>query len=274
MFPAGALEMNNKQAAVLWWKQLLQELGTHASTDCENNLRPIRRSKSLVELFFSMLSSLEVKNLFEIGAHDAESSIRFVGMRPGTRAFAFEANPMVFKRVVKRGLPPGVRYVQYAVGLEKGAVRFFAPNDSGLEIWGSTVKRQGYDDVTEIEVPMITLDMALASAEIDATQRNSALWIDVEGTALDILKSGPLAISGNIGIIFMEVNDFSTFEGSATSVRIIELLLENGFTPIARDNEWYDAWNILFVHSSLHAEIQEVFARWSYKELEKISQGR
>lgn len=261
---------SSKSQAIIWWKQLLSELGTsgNKTSKDENIVTEVhRRSSSLVELYFNLLEALDTKYMFEIGAHLAETSTRFVKGNLNRRAYAFEANPNVWKRAKEQGFDDRVTYENSAIGSREGHVCFYAPKDQGLEIWGSTERRAGYENVLEIEVPMTSLDRAISKHANTADQRDVSLWIDVEGTALDVLRSGRRSLGHDVGLIFAEVNDVSAYAGSATSFEVLEELIEAGFIPLARDNEWHDAWNLLAIHSSVVSKTQEIVTRWHYNEL-------
>jgi hypothetical protein len=99
---------------------------------------------------------------------------------------------------------------------------------------------------------------------------SAALWVDVEGAALEVLQSGADTLPRHVGVIFTEVNDVAAYEGAATSFALFEYLIETGFVPLARDNEWFDAWNAIFVHESRIADIQELYASWHVRQARRI----
>jgi hypothetical protein len=61
------------------------------------------------------------------------------------------------------------------------------PRDPRSHVWASTLKRAGDADVQELVVPMISLDDAGRSIASTSKDRDLAVWIDVEGSALDVL---------------------------------------------------------------------------------------
>jgi FkbM family methyltransferase len=203
--------------------------------------------------------------LIEVGAHNAETSKAFVSKKPNGRAVAYEAVPEVYERVVANGLPERLTMHNLAVGAEAGVAKFRVPVEDRLKVWASTRKRVGSHEVREIVVPMITLDEAGSGVAKVQAGRDLALWIDVEGCALDVLRGGKNLLERRVGIAFVEVNDISAYEGGATSLDIISLFLKSGFVPVARDNQYGDAWNLLAVHEDCYFEARETIARWFYK---------
>jgi FkbM family methyltransferase len=258
--------MTDRQSAALWWRQLLSELGSSADTGAPGlpGLVAKARHKAVVDLFFELLKRLPTDCLIEVGAHYAESSKRFAASKPNARAVAYEAAPAIYERAIAKGLPDRVTMYNCAIGAEAGAAKFFLPRDQNYQVWASTRKRTAGVDVQEIVVPVVSLDIAARTIVSTGAGRDLALWIDVEGAALDVLRGAEDLLKRRIAATYIEVNDFSTYEGSATSLDIIAVLLGHGFIPIARDNEYHDAWNLLAVHEDAYHAAREIIAAWFY----------
>lgn len=118
---------------------------------------------------------------------------------------------------------------------------------------------------------MITMDQAGEKLVSDPGQRNIAVWADVEGIVLDVLNSGPLLLGSRVALVYVEVNDINAYENSANSVKVIEKLLGHGFIPVARDNEFHDAWNLLALHKSYFDTPRETLLRWIYNEMRETT---
>jgi FkbM family methyltransferase len=258
--------MTDRQLAALWWRQLFSELGTPADTGAPGLPGQIAkaRHKAVTDLFFDLLTRAPIDCLIEVGAHYAETSKRFVASRPGARAVAYEAAPDIYERAIGQGLPDRVTMYNCAVGAEPGTATLFLPRDQNLQVWASTRRRAGDVDVQEIVVPMVSLDIAGRAMAGTGAERDLAIWIDVEGTALDVLRGGEDLFRRRIAVAYMEINDISTYDGAATSHDIIALLLKLGFIPVARDNEYHDAWNLLAVHEDTYHAARETIAAWFY----------
>jgi FkbM family methyltransferase len=259
--------MTDRQLAALWWRQLLSELGTSAHTGTDGPLGQLAkdRHRAVTELFFTLLLELPTDCLIEVGAHNAEASKRFVRSKQNARAFAYEAAPETFEQVVGQGLPERLQMYNSAIGTKIGSVKFFVPRERRLAVWASTRKRAGNVDVQELIVPMITLDKAGRSIVPTSRNRDLGIWIDVEGSALDVLSSGECLLRHRVAIAYIEVNDISAYDGAATSLDIITLLLKHGFIPVARDNQFGDAWNLLTVHEDAYDLARETIAKWFYQ---------
>ena len=269
----GVASMTNIKDAVLWYKVLSSELGSNVNwgTPGAGGQKAQTRVKALIDLFFTISDELQLSDILEIGAHDAESSRRFIASDPHRKALAYDASPEVVQRVVAQGLPERFQLIQRAIGTKKGEITFYKPNDSFYAVWGSTARRAGFTDVTEIQVPIISLDEAAEPIQ-GSTSRNIALWVDVEGCALDVLTSGSSTLRVRVAVVYVELNDINAYEGSANAVKVIALFLELGFVPLARDNEYPDAWNLVFVHQSYFDKPREAFTRWTYAHLNQPDQ--
>lgn len=255
--------------AVHWYKTLTHELGENTTwgTPGEGGQRAQQRVKALIELFFSISDEMGLTELLEVGAHDAEASKRFVASGAHRSAVGYDASPSVVARVTAAGLPERFSLYHSAIGTAKGTITFFSPRDPFYSVWGSTARRGGFSDVEEIRVPIISMDEAADKLGGRSSFRNVALWVDVEGVALDVLRSGRHALSSKVALLYVELNDKNAYEGSANAVNVIALMLDVDFVPLARDNEYPDAWNLIFVHKSYFHEPREAFMRWTYSLL-------
>ena len=260
--------MTGMQNAILWWRQLYTELGLSGVATTTGKLGEVAKHRhgTLLQLFFDLVRELNVDRFFEIGAHEAGASKHFIWMTPNGRAYAYEPAPAVFQKTVQSGIPDRMEIHNCAIGAQNGSIKFFQPVDERLHPMGSTRKRIGRVDGKEMEVeevtaPVITLDEAARRAS-PSEDKHTALWIDVEGQALEVLNSGRNLISQHAAAIYIEVQDFNTYEGSATSLEVLELLLSLGFIPIARDNQHADAWNLLVLHEAAYLRTRETIAYW------------
>lgn len=242
------------------------EVGSNATrrTDGPAGTAAVERVKAIRDLLYGLIRRSASINVFlEIGAHKAEASKRFLRAKPGSRALAYEAAPDVFQRSVAMGLPHGMEMFNVAVGAQSGTTRFFVPEDVSKQHWSSLRKRFLNPVPTrEIEVEMITLSEAGGRASGTGDARNAVLWIDVEGAALDVLRGGIDYLKTRAAAVYLEMSDGETYESGNTSLQIIELLIECGFVPVARDNQYTDAYNVLAVHSQVYLSQFDLIAKW------------
>lgn len=263
--------ISDAQAAVLWWRQLLTELDSPALTRSAglDGKRAARRVAQLRELFFKLVTELRLDCLLEVGANQAETSRRFVHENPGGRAVAFEASPDNFRRATQEPLPDRMEMTNCAVGGRTGTVSIFVPQDQRIAGLTSTRRRIDADlKVTEVRVPMITLEEAGRRLPSLSGHRDVALWVDVEGAALEVLTSGPSLITKRVGALYVEVGDRNVYEGGGTVLEILALLSGMNFIPVARDNQYRGAWNLLAVHETAYFSARDTLAQWLYRQME------
>lgn len=216
-------------------------------TSGEEGRLAAHRVNKIRNLFFSLSESAD--DLLEIGAHHAEASVRFVRERKGRRAFAFEAINSVYKDAIDMNMEENVHYFNYAVGNKNGKENFYIPNDDHLKVWASTkVRTQNRAQTTSVEVDMITLNKASKLAGAGKT----AIWMDVEGAADDVLSGGEDFLRRNVISVYTELESDRSFENSASSISVIARLIRCGFVPVARDNQFPNAFNALFVKQDVY----------------------
>ena len=210
--------MHNIHSAIDCWTRLLIELGTTAHTRTPSPFGEIARHrvKALQNLYYALIVELKPRALLEIGAHNAETSRKFVELVDGF-AHAYEAGEEVYNRVVAGGYRTRkhVSLCYWSVEWASGVFRACRGSTEGLGLNQKTARFRIYGQIT---VPMCTLDTAAAKFEWIGHDRDLALWIDVEGAGLDVLASGIIALKARVSLVFIEVNDVETYADSATAL--------------------------------------------------------
>jgi len=254
--------------AILWWRQLYSELGLSGVGTTQGRLGDVakQRHSSLINLLFALLRELDTELFLEIGAHEAGASKHFVWQNAQGRSVAYEPAPAVFRRTVESGIPERMEIHECAIGSFNGEIKFFQPTDAQNQPMGSTRRRLGHVggvpmEVTEVTASIVTLEEAARRAA-PPDGRRTALWIDVEGQALEVLSGGQAFLRDRVAAVYIEVQDFNSYEGSATSLEVLQLLLTLGFIPVARDNQHSDAFNLLAVHETAYLQARETIAFW------------
>src|SRR5665213_1914222 len=93
-----------------------------------------------------------------------------------------------------------------AIGARQGEAKFYLPEEQRLHVWGSTRPRRSSHSVKETTVSMKTLEDV--GAQIGAgNSRNVAMWIDVEGAALEVINSGLPFLENRVCVVFVEIYD-------------------------------------------------------------------
>ncbi len=199
------------------------------------------------KIFYSLVESLEIKNIVECGAHDATTSRRFINQTKG-KALAFEANPFVFERISSLPMDKNLQYFNVGLSNKHGVANLNIPihhvEDSSLE--ASLDIREDIFEYTKVEININTLDnLALEFVK----EKKCCLWIDVEGLGGVVLEgSHDILAQPNTRMIYIEVQDDGEYyKNEKTALNISRELAKFGFFPIAKDYPKAKLYNLIFI---------------------------
>jgi FkbM family methyltransferase len=232
-------------------ESLSKEVSKVSSTR-ESLLRQYSVNK-LREAFLKICDRLEVEHVIEIGAYDASLSRDFLKFYRGS-ATAFEANPFVWEHYSQQVQAAGVKYKNAAVGAKAGSVNLHIP------LWGkegdlrplnaSVFPRVSPVKSMLVEVTMTTIDDEFCSSD----ESSFALWIDVEGATLQVLRgSNKLLSSGHCSVVVVEVEERHFWMDSPLNFEVNDFLLSKGYLPLLRDLQDRHQYNVLYVKSQAAA---------------------
>ena len=239
--------MNARQEAALVLAQLaMQAHGANLGTTEGRKATAL----ALRGLFLTLGKHLQPALVIEAGAHDAGLSARMRRVAPAAKIRAFEANPHNHAKFTKRYdyAEMGVDYRLCAIADRDGPVTFRVlieengqarrrdTGRSSLLARSATVSR--YEEVT---VPALTLDAA--GRDVDG---RVALWVDVEGAAKQVL-SGAEAVLARTDLLMIEVETRPFWDGQWLAADVCAHLLARGLVPVARDFEFPNQFNMLWL---------------------------
>jgi FkbM family methyltransferase len=218
-------------------------------------LRP-KTALLLRELFLDLCDIYSVQNLLEIGAHEASISREFLELNSSIdrRALAFEANPVTYKEITHQALAYGVEVFNLGIGSTVGNLEFNIPvfgdseyltpvNASFLTRTDGTTNYHKFNVVTE------TIDHVFDSRSVAGP---SALWIDVEGFAHEVLEGAIRTLSSNqVVFLQIEVEAIKYWRDQKTYETIFADLAKFGYFPIARDFEYRYQYNVIFCRQDI-----------------------
>jgi FkbM family methyltransferase len=204
--------------------------------------------------FTSLLKRLNVDCVCDIGSLDGTQAVRFRNALPGTRIFAFEANPHNFASMSAHPVirDSRITLVPHAVAAHDGELDFhvvdvdYADENANR---GLSSLYQCTDPVREtVKVKAVRIDDFLDCQ--DTAFGRIALWIDVEGAAFDVLQ-GMERIRDRVAMIHVEVEPRGVWREQKTASDIETLCARWGYRQIA--SEWWldrKQGNVLFVKTS------------------------
>lgn len=224
-----------------------------------------RSNVLLIELFEGLYTDYQVDAFFECGAHNAEASRRFMAARPAGIAVAAEANPFTFAKLTSTAQKAGVVAVNVAVGSVAGQGVLHVPRQATDEAptpgnASLSVRSDHRDSYLAIDVEITTIDELVGRF---APEASLALWIDVEGHALDVLRGARQVLtSGRCRVILVEVEQHQYWHEQPLFEDVDELLRTHGFTRLARDAEYPKQFNVVYVPNTDSVFAQQRLERY------------
>jgi FkbM family methyltransferase len=210
-----------------------------------------RSNKNIVDLFFGILRTYQPALFVEAGAKDAATSVKASNFLPDARIVAFEASPHNYAHFSNAPAleESRVEYRHNALTDRNGPVTFNIQTRVGdaevdkVRGNNSILKRARKDtEYEEVTVEGITLDSLFQDNAVESC----AMWVDVEGAAEMVLKGAEWLLA-RTGLMLIEVEDHSYWDGQWTTRQVVEHLCDKGLVPVARDFEYRRQHNILFV---------------------------
>jgi FkbM family methyltransferase len=192
----------------------------------------------------------------EAGAYRGGDTRDFAELWPDGRMFALEPVPGPFAelRESTSGLP-NVTAEQLALGSAEGTSTMWVSSgasDGSSSLREPTEHLVDHPDVAfeeRVDVQVVTLDSYLARRGID---RIDLLWLDLQGSELEVLKASPRALSATTAIV-TEVFFKELYDGAPLWPEVRSWLEGQGFRVAVEDFPWEDAGNALFVRGDAPA---------------------
>ncbi len=210
---------------------------------------------SLAGLFEAMVVRVVRPEVtLELGAHAARFSRGVKTVLPQAQVHALEANPHTHAKFRPQVEGAGVSYHHLALGEEvKDCVFKVARRRDGRELkptQGSNSLRTKAQDIDYEDAPVKMVTVDHFAAEHGLAGRPTALWIDVEGYAYEVL-SGASRTLEDTQLLMIEVEDKEFWIGQKTAPAVKRLLIQAGFIPVARDFEFKSQYNVIFLRPAL-----------------------
>lgn len=201
----------------------------------------------LANLFANLVVMNNIELMYEIGAQYAEISNFLVDKLQNT--VAFEASSRNYESA-KENIKSGVEYIHCAVGNYDGGSTLYFPIGDNVNPGEDSVKEKIFIDKeykTE-SIKIIKLDSYCK--ENNQFGKSTALWIDVEGSTMEVLE-GAESVLGQTKIIFIEVEQKEFWKNQSLVGEINKHLFDKGFVPVARDFEYEHQYNIVYVKNDI-----------------------
>jgi FkbM family methyltransferase len=216
--------------------------------------------------------------IFDIGAHNGSSIIRFSNLFNSCAIYSFEPNVEMFKKLEAEFSDSKVNLFNKGLDEKPGNSRFnihktSTGSSSILQFKNDTKfskKRNLYNNTEIVKIETTTLDLFTKKHEIS---KIDILKIDTQGTELEVLKgSRSLLEQEAIDIIEMEIIIAEVYEKQHCWSEIISYLSDLNYHLIALSNDgrFYNLgpfdllknpelqFDCLFVNKNLYTKIQKI----------------
>lgn len=258
---------------------LILHIGSKLYRRSPKTQKVFRRQTSswLDELFFNILQELQVKSFLECGAHEASASMRFM-KSIGDNAVAVEANPLTFSEKTLPSQKYGVKAINCGVGQMNGTLDFYIPVEHKTAGYASFRTTPGVEYVTE-KIALRTIDKIVL--EEFGRVHSFALWVDVEGLALEVLQGGEALLDGKECLVIkVEVETSELFTGQSLAGDVDEFLRGKDFVPVACDFEYENQFNVIYIKRKFADKIDTIvlaafaeFDRLEIPLMDKVFRG-
>ena len=195
----------------------------------------------LAEKFIKLQEQLKPKISIEIGAHEAEFSQLMSKKITKDNTWAFEANPIVYKKYSGFN---NFHYINKAISDKNNYIKFEL--QVGLEDEGNnSIKNRKEDKIySYIDVESVTLDSMFSD------YKNICLWIDCEGANKEVLL-GAHQVLKNTDSIFIEVEEIEYWEDQWLDVDVFKYLDDQGFALVEKKEQYEKQYNCIFIKKDL-----------------------
>jgi FkbM family methyltransferase len=188
--------------------------------------------------------------MIDCGAHDGSDSMELARLFKG-EVHAFEPLDDIFIRLVNNAKQyKNIHCYKIALSNEDGINDFYI-SEGGSNMSSSLLEPQqhliDHPDVyfkEKMSVKTLTLD---SWATANGIERVDLLWLDMQGSELDMLKASE-RILPTVKVIYTEVSVRETYKGVALYPELKMWLEQKGFKVIIEAiPEYWDMGNVLFV---------------------------
>lgn len=241
------------RATARLYDQHLRLVASHFS----NMFNGRANSAAYVADYFHQLMGMSEPALFvEVGAYRADASRRLREANPTCRIVAMEANPYNHAKYSAE-LPfaqLAIESLNVAATDRTGPVTFHlrtrSHGDELRRVTGNSSILPRVDP--DVDYELITVDgISLDGMFADPQAGPVCLWIDVEGASGQVLR-GATELLRRTDAVLIEVEERAMWQGQWRSLDVIEFFLAHDFTPLTRDAEYNQQYNILFVSNQFY----------------------
>jgi FkbM family methyltransferase len=221
-------------------------------------------------LFKTLLRLCKVDCVCDVGSCDGGDALKFRQFLPKATVMAFEANPLLYQRMVaNQSLRDGrVEVFPYAVSSANGTAVFHVTDtdydDPREPLKGSSslLVYKGLKTKEPIEVKTCRLDEFIPSRHAEV--QRVGLWIDAEGAEYGVIE-GIAGIKTRVMTLHVETALTPQWEGQKVYSEVESLLKSYGFVPLAHNLTKISSWgDVVFVNEKAAADLGFRLTLWRW----------
>lgn len=186
-----------------------------------------------------LLRDRQVKTVFDVGANDGQTSLKYRDLFAGAMIYSFEPFAEALDRLRQVfSDDPLIKPVEFAVSNEQGRRQLLCNKSSYTNsLLPPLEKTDLYQSVGAIEVPVTTIDRFCSQQSIDEIQ---ILKMDIQGGELAALEGAAQMLERqDICLIYTELLFAPLYEGQGRFFKICDFLSGYGY-------ELFDMYNFAY----------------------------
>lgn len=215
--------------------------------------------------FHALLWLLDPDVILDVGSMDGSDSKKFKRLTQNAAVVAFEANPDNYRAMCADNELQilGIRVVQRLVSNLAGNRAFFVQRPvhttSDFNRGTSSAMRSSGQDMETEEVLLDAVRIDTFLTQEYPGMKSTALWIDVEGHAYEVLE-GISDVQNRINLIHVEVETNEIWPGQKIESDVLSLANNMGFVHVARGSNEAQRDLILMRESWYKTNRRKIFA--------------
>lgn len=177
-------------------------------------------------IILDFISEETINSVYDIGVGPKTEYLTIIKKYPSLKFFGVEANPTIYKKILENNFP-GILFNKAIAQSGLGTFVTYFTHKENLMASG-LIPYDWAKDGEQYQVEAMTLD---EFDNLNQTQENILLWMDIEGYELNALKSGKnLISSGRVKILNLEVrSEWNGKKNGCTEFQIDNYLNSVGY---------------------------------------------
>jgi FkbM family methyltransferase len=228
--------------------------------DLGSQIGRTQSNKDLTSFFIALQQWIKPKISYEIGAYNARFSVLIRERLPETCSIAFEANPHVYCLFKNNPdiVENRIQYLNFAIANQNKAMDFFIKRNMqgatvDIILGNNSLLVRNEEDLEYEVVRVPTTTLKTFVEENGLQEKIFTAWIDVEGATKEVL-SGAGNLWKNCLSLMIEVERRVFWKGQWLFSDVADFLKTQGLVPAARDFEYEDQFNVIFLQERLFDE--------------------